>query len=172
MGGGVLLELSHEFDYLNYIFGDFNWIQSYVAKDSSLDVNVEDSAYILGNIEINKLNKRHFDCTAVVSIEMDFYNWRTHRYCEVIFDEATVVWNVIDSTVKVYSRNSDYIYYDAEGNDNSSYYNQLVHILFEYHDNNSEFEHCTFHEGVKTLEIISAIRESSNLDSMRIILKD
>jgi predicted dehydrogenase len=47
MGGGVLLDLSHEFDYLKYIFGDFKEIKSYYGKVSKVTSDAEDFADVL-----------------------------------------------------------------------------------------------------------------------------
>ena len=43
LGGGVLLELSHELEYLSWIFGKPNWISAWVGKLSSLEIDVEDN---------------------------------------------------------------------------------------------------------------------------------
>ena len=46
LGGGVLLELSHELDYLRWIFGDVEFVQAQLARQSELDIDVEDTAHI------------------------------------------------------------------------------------------------------------------------------
>ena len=47
LGGGVLLELSHELDYLRWIFGDPDYLFSQVKKLSNLNIDVEDTASIV-----------------------------------------------------------------------------------------------------------------------------
>jgi CMP-N,N'-diacetyllegionaminic acid synthase len=42
LGGGVLLDLSHEIDYLHWIFGDLNILYSYNKKISNLDIDCDD----------------------------------------------------------------------------------------------------------------------------------
>ena len=46
LGGGVLLELSHEIDYLRWIFGEFNWVSAWHGKLSNLGIDVEDASLI------------------------------------------------------------------------------------------------------------------------------
>ena len=46
LGGGVLLELSHEIDYLRWIFGEFNWVSAWHGKLSNLEIDVEDASLI------------------------------------------------------------------------------------------------------------------------------
>ena len=44
LGGGVLLELSHELDYMRWIFGEPTWVTAWLGHLSSLEVDVEDTA--------------------------------------------------------------------------------------------------------------------------------
>ena len=41
LGGGVLLELSHDIDYLRWIFGEVAWVQAVLAQQSDLEIDVE-----------------------------------------------------------------------------------------------------------------------------------
>lgn len=45
-GGGVLRELSHEIDYLQWIFGDISWVSARLGQQSQLEIDVEDVAHI------------------------------------------------------------------------------------------------------------------------------
>ena len=47
-GGGVLLDLSHEIDYLNWILPDTKYSYFFKKKLSSLKINAEDIAIING----------------------------------------------------------------------------------------------------------------------------
>lgn len=46
-GGGVLLDLSHEFDYLKYLFGDFENIRGWAGRVSNVTVDTEDVADVV-----------------------------------------------------------------------------------------------------------------------------
>lgn len=46
-GGGVLLDLSHEFDYLQYLFGTIGEMKGWYGRISNVTVDVEDAADIL-----------------------------------------------------------------------------------------------------------------------------
>ena len=46
LGGGVMTELSHELDYISWIFGKPTWVNAQNGKISNLEVNVEDYSKI------------------------------------------------------------------------------------------------------------------------------
>ena len=93
LGGGVLLELSHEIDYAKWIFGNFNKIFCKVSKVSNLKVNVEDNAKIL------LFSKNKF----TVSINLDFCRKDKIRKCEVVGAKGTLVWNGLNNQLIYYN---------------------------------------------------------------------
>jgi predicted dehydrogenase len=58
LGGGVLLELSHEIDYLRWIFGEVEWIRATISQQSNLEIDVEDSAHILMGFTPQKMGEK------------------------------------------------------------------------------------------------------------------
>ena len=51
-GGGVLLDLSHEIDYLQWIFGKINKVEyKKIKKISNLKIKSEDVAQVIGKIK-------------------------------------------------------------------------------------------------------------------------
>ena len=49
-GGGLLLELSHELDYIRWIFGNIKLIFSFNKHISNLKINTDDILILFGNI--------------------------------------------------------------------------------------------------------------------------
>ena len=68
-GGGVLLDLSHEIDYVQYLCGNINELHSYQVKISDLEINSDDFVNIIG-----KTNKNIF-----INIAIDYISKITHR---------------------------------------------------------------------------------------------
>ena len=52
-GGGVLLDLSHELDYLVWIFGEIKNFSKKIVKVSNLKINSEDYASVIGTTKKN-----------------------------------------------------------------------------------------------------------------------
>lgn len=55
LGGGVLLDLSHEIDYLRWIFGDFKTIKGINTKISELKIDTDDLATFIITTECNTI---------------------------------------------------------------------------------------------------------------------
>jgi predicted dehydrogenase len=95
MGGGVLLELSHELDYLNWIFGPIDWVSAWLGRQSNLEIDVEDTAQLL-------LGFRPKSGTpALASLSMDFIRHDATRRCVVIGEMGSLSWDGLRGSVEV-----------------------------------------------------------------------
>lgn len=83
LGGGVLLELSHEFDYLRWILGDFTGVSAHLGKLSDLDIDVEDTAEVILTSERREL----------VSVHLDMVQRAGGRFCQITGTEGTLKWS-------------------------------------------------------------------------------
>jgi predicted dehydrogenase len=78
MGGGVLLDLSHEIDYIQWIFGKINSLEyAKILKISNLNLDVEDYAHIVGRIK--KLN---------ITVDLNFFSKLNYR---IIFLDSNLL---------------------------------------------------------------------------------
>jgi predicted dehydrogenase len=102
LGGGVLLELSHEIDYLLWLFGDAVWVKATVSRQSNLDVNVEDTAHLhIG------FSKNDTDRELIVRLDMDFIRHDTTRQCVAIGEKGSLCWDAIAGTVAFFPKGGD-----------------------------------------------------------------
>lgn len=97
LGGGVLLELSHEFDYLRWLWGEVAWVSAVQLRQSKLEVDVEDTAYVVVGFE-------HFDDgpPLVASLNMDFIRHDTTRSCIAVGELGSLRWDALAGTVAVF----------------------------------------------------------------------
>lgn len=95
LGGGVLLELSHEFDYLRWLFGEVEWVQAVVLRQSGLQIDVEDTVHVvLGFVPLDGATP------VVAALNMDFTRHDTTRTCTVIGTDGTLRWNGVTGSVE------------------------------------------------------------------------
>ena len=97
LGGGVLLELSHELDYLLWIFGEVNLVSAWLGRQSMLEIDVEDTACLVMEF-LPDTNGR----LLMASVNMDFVRHDTTRLCTVIGENGSLQWNGISGEVKQY----------------------------------------------------------------------
>jgi predicted dehydrogenase len=97
LGGGVLRELSHEIDYISWLFGPIEWVKSHFSKVSNLEVDVEDNANIILGFG-GELDKE-FSAT----LNMDFIRQDITRMCTVIGELGTLRWNGVLGTLHLYT---------------------------------------------------------------------
>ena len=83
LGGGVILTLIHEIDYLYWIFGEFKSVYATGGKFTKLKLNVEDT--ILGNI-ITKNN-------VPISFRMDYWRRPPSRTLNIVCEKGQIFWD-------------------------------------------------------------------------------
>ena len=81
LGGGVLLELSHEIDYARWLMGEVASVSAMTGRLSDLEIDVEDTADIL----------LRFASGAQGSIHMDMTDRSLVRGCRVVGTEGSLV---------------------------------------------------------------------------------
>ena len=97
LGGGVLLELSHEIDYLRWIFGEVACVQANLSKQSDLDIDVEDTAHLILGFEASADGRR-----LIANLNMDFVRHDTTRQCLAIGEQGSLRWNGMTGTVEFF----------------------------------------------------------------------
>lgn len=88
LGGGVSIDLIHEWDYIKYLFGKPNQVFYTSGKVSDLELNCEDYA-----IYVAKYDKK------VVELHLDYFGRKPIRQVEIIMKDDTIVGDLIESKV-------------------------------------------------------------------------
>lgn len=152
-GGGIVLDASHEIDYVRYIAGEINEVFAVCRKVSSLDIDTEDLA------EITILHKNGI-CS---QIHLDYLKSKYKRECEIIGSKGMLLWDIKKRRLERYSMsNNEYHVYNEDGinvNDNDIYIAELKHFLNCI--KGIEKPLIDLKEGKRIQEIIMKIKESS-----------
>jgi len=102
LGGGVLLELSHEIDYLRWIFGEVEWVRSWVGNVGDLDIDVEDTAHLILSFKSKANNK-----PVIANLNIDFVRHDATRICTVIGAGGSLRWNGLTGFIDIYKSGSN-----------------------------------------------------------------
>jgi len=151
LGGGALLELSHELDYLCWLFGEPVEVSGRLSKVSDLDIDVEDLVQAHVYFEKN---------TAITaSIHLDFLQRQPYRSCRVVCEEATLVWNAIEDRVEVHQAEGSAIVYQGEKVRNDTYEQEMLGFFDSVKKNSQSL--IPIEDGVRVMRLVEAIRQSS-----------
>ena len=160
LGGGVLLELSHEIDYLRWIFGSVNWVKAHISKQSSLDIDVEDSANIIIGFKSNGVGE------LTASLNMDFIRHDTTRKCFVIGEKGTLLWDGFLGKVKYFAKgDNDWSTIYSSKPDRDYSYKEEIKAFFSSIESN-ELPCISGDDGMQVIAIVEAIKQSSNTGSV------
>jgi len=157
LGGGVLLELSHEIDYLRWIFGEVIWVSGELTTESDLEIDVEDTArFKMGFHDMSDLNG------LVADVSLDFVRRTPSRICRVYGSIANLEWNGLTGEVSIFEHNKnawEKIYTDPN-NLNKTYELEWLSFIDSVNTGNKPF--VTGEDGLRVIEIIEAIRIASD----------
>lgn len=120
LGGGVLLELSHELDYLGWLFGRFETAYCSARNSGALEIDVEDTVDAL-LVRADGL---------VANVHMDFLQRAPVRTCKVVGQVGTLVWDILNNRISLYTtRDEQAVLFDDPLYDrNDMYLDQLRHF--------------------------------------------
>lgn len=91
LGGGVILDLSHEIDYVAYFLGSVNKLSGNFSKRGKVTLDAEDFSDILVSTDLSPAN-----------IHINFFSQLRQRYIQIDFENLTVVGDIINAEIKEY----------------------------------------------------------------------
>ena len=144
-GGGVLLDLSHEIDYMQYILGDFSVNYSINKKVSNLEIDTDDYLLICGELRKGGL----------FNIETSYFSRQTRRKIFIETTSTSIELDIIKSRMKIFTDHKEEIISENEYSLQDTYIDQHEAIL------SGDFsKSCTLSEGLRTMEIISEVQNT------------
>lgn len=94
LGGGALLELSHEIDYLYWLFGMPARVTCRGGRLSGLEIDVEDCCELCLEYDAPR---------RLISVHLDFLQRVPARSCKLIGTQATIEWDAIEESLRIRS---------------------------------------------------------------------
>lgn len=115
LGGGVSIDLIHEWDYLQYLFGQPERIFYTCGKKSQLELDCEDYAIYVAEYK-----------DKVAELHLDYFGRQTIRQVEIFTDTDTIVGDLVHSRIS-YLKSGEVI--DLSENRNDFQRKELLHFL-------------------------------------------
>ncbi len=139
-GGGVLRDLSHELDYIVYLFGNIRRVAAIVSKISSLEIDSEDLAAIV---------MESYSGT-IISLTMNYISKIPIRKITMVSNTETYIADIATGSLKTEKENINLHY-----NMNDTYTDQLKNFLTDKN------QLCRIKEGLYISKLIEAIESAS-----------
>lgn len=151
LGGGVILDLSHEIDYLLWLFGPVQYVSARKAKVSDLEIDVEDTADILMEHSNGVMS----------SVHLDYLQRIPARSCKVVGSEGTLIWDFASNSVRVYSsQNKTWHEHTYDVDRNEMYINELKHFVDCIQEGNIPL--ISLEDGLQALQVVLAAIQASD----------
>lgn len=140
-GGGVLRDLSHELDYLQFLFGEWKEITALGGKFSPLKIDSDDLFSLV----------YHTELVPHVTLQMNYLDHIVQRILIINTEKSTYKADFIQNTLQI---NDELLQFNVEKDD--TYKKQHLAIL------NDENEYlCSYENGLSIVKMIEKAEQAS-----------
>jgi len=148
LGGGALLELSHEIDYIQWLLGSMEVQYAQLRSSSELNLDVED---LVDVILIS-------DVGTVCNIHLDFLQKKEHRSCSFIGETGRLDWDLLSNTIMLHASNGSEVLFSEVGWDSNQMY---LSLLIDFLDLAAGCKNSStnLEQATKTVELIESIKD-------------
>ena len=141
-GGGALLELSHELDYAQYIFGNIKKIYfNLVNKISNMKIKKDDNVILYG-----KSSKANF------SINLNVFSHLKERKITIHMKKLTIISDLIKNQILFYKNHKIIKKINFKIKDDQTYIAQHKNTLLGKNN-------CKFKENLKLMKLIDELKK-------------
>lgn len=121
LGGGAVLDLIHELDYVRWLGGEVQKVSGFLGRLSHLEIDTEDVAEIM----------LQFEKGAIGNVHVDYVQRVATRNCQIIGDQGSITWDALKNEVHLFEvRNPEWQLLKQEEFDrNDMYLAEMKHFL-------------------------------------------
>jgi len=142
-GGGVLRDLSHELDYITWLFGDIKKLDAINTKISDLEINSDDIFTAIGVTNRN----------IIINVSMDYISKTPMRRLIIHTKTHTIEADMIKNSIVLGGKDTNSETIEGKSIDRNYTYTKMHEAILNGSDKNV----CSFDEGAKIVEMIETI---------------
>jgi len=148
-GGGVILELSHDIDYLYYLFGDVKKISVNSGKISDVTIDSEDFVDVILQFENNVFGNMY----------VNFLSRQLRIDVTVDFKDSTIIADIVKNTIMIIKdKKQETIDFNVERDD---YFLSQLNYFFSHFRQGKLMNDLT--ESMKVFDIIMRIKKEAEI---------
>lgn len=149
LGGGVLLELSHELDYLQWLVGELDFSYGILRNTKKLNLEVEEIADLMLTTT----------CGKVCHVHLDFVQKNTQRYCCFIGENGRIDWDLLKNKVSISTEKEERIVFNDPSWDRNNMYLLMLQDFIDSVEK-KEKKHALLMDAQRTVELIDKIKSN------------
>lgn len=119
LGGGVILTLIHELDYLSWILGESAEVNCTAGHFSGLEIDTEDLAEITIKYKSGALGQCH----------LDYLQKSPSRWLKIVGEKGEIYWDYFENKVKFFDGKWQTIYKDENFDRNEMFLAEMKHFI-------------------------------------------
>lgn len=147
LGGGALLELSHEIDYIQWFLGSMKVHYAQLRSSSELNLEVEE---LVDLVLVS-------DAGTVCNVHLDFLQRKASRVCSFIGEKGRLDWDLISNTITLHTGEGSVVLFSESNWDSNQIY---LSLLTDFLDlvTGRENSSVDLEQARKTVELIEDIK--------------
>lgn len=146
-GGGVMLDLVHEFDYVTWLGGPVKTVAGLYKNSGTLEIETEDIAEVL----------LQFENGALGTIHLDYLQPSLVRNCLVTGTEGSIKWNLANNSVEWINLEKESFSYDYKGFERND---RFIEIMKCFLEDAPDPRLTNLEQGIQSLQLVLAAKKS------------
>lgn len=135
MGGGVSIDLIHEWDYLTYLFGWPEKVHSLIGKKSNLEIDSDDFAIYIAEFK-----------DKIVELHLDYFGRKTIREIQLFTKDDTIIGDIAENKIRFLSNGNEINFHEERDDYQKRELNYFLDMIFR--EKNVE---DGYHHGIEVL---------------------
>jgi predicted dehydrogenase len=150
-GGGALLDISHEIDYIQWLFGDIEDIQGYFGQFSNLEITSDDLALAICKFKNGIIGEIH----------LDLLQHSKERFLKIVGNDGVIIADLVKDELRVYLNNEAEWSIKKFNTNFDDIYDEEYKKIFET-ISGQDHNLASAEDGLRTMQVIEGIRRSSS----------
>jgi predicted dehydrogenase len=146
-GGGVLLDLSHELDYAQWLFGAIKECHSFQEKISDLEIDSDDYVTLIAKTDNN----------VRLTLTIDYISKILNRRILINTIDSTYELDFIVNTLLIQNKNGEQELHTLQNVERNSMFSAMHNSILSTKEST-----CTYSEAQTLMKTISMIQEQNN----------
>lgn len=151
LGGGVLLDNSHEIDMLIWLFGDPESVWCQGGTVGELGIETEDLAQL----------SLVLPGPALAQLQLDYLQRSPRRELEIACTNGTIRWRYDERRLELYRPGPGWTVEPLREDHNLTYVDGLTHLLDSVRTRSPTV--CDLQEGARSLRVVEAARRAASI---------